>query len=254
MTRQLLNFFHLRTSAHRFEHFLKLTALYPSDKWTTHNFQKPYYNHFSAFRKLPLKMLEIGVGGYLDESAKYTKNDLGGESLRFWKAYFPNGHIYALDIEDKSALNEDRITIFRGDQSDPDTLTKLNSTTGGFDIVIDDGSHINSHVLTSFKTLFPLLSQNGIYVVEDCQTSYWDFDSYGGNFEDLNSKETIMGYFKHLADGINHAEFPQSFHEPTYFDLNIESIHFYHNIIFIHKGDNSRPSNMASHYPSLTRQ
>ena len=42
--------------------------------------------------------LELGVGGY--------GRDLGGESLLMWAAYFRNGRIYGLDIEDKTALRE----------------------------------------------------------------------------------------------------------------------------------------------------
>lgn len=54
-----------------------------------------------------------------------------------------------------------------------------------------------------------------------------------------------MGYFKSLIDGLNHRELIKPGYVATYFDLNIESIHFYHNLIFIHKGDNSEDSNVV---------
>ena len=37
-----------------------------------------------------------------------------------------------------------------------------------FDIIIDDGSHIDSHIMVSFNTLFDrYLSPGGLYFVED---------------------------------------------------------------------------------------
>ncbi len=36
-----------------------------------------------------------------------------------------------------------------------------------FDLVLDDGSHINKEVIDSFQLLFPTLNDNSLYVVED---------------------------------------------------------------------------------------
>ena len=37
-----------------------------------------------------------------------------------------------------------------------------------FDIIIDDGSHIESHIMTTFNTLFEkYLSPGGLYFIED---------------------------------------------------------------------------------------
>jgi hypothetical protein len=60
-----------------------------------------------------------------------------------------------------------------GDQSDETFLARLISHYGGFDIVIDDGSHIASHVHASFRALFPAVRPGGWYVIEDLETSYW---------------------------------------------------------------------------------
>ena len=51
-----------------------------------------------------------------------------------------------------------------------------------------------------------------------------------------------MGYFKSLTDGLNYKEFVHGKYEPTYFDQNIISIHFYHALIIIHKGANNEGS------------
>gem|GEM_PF-5685539 len=55
-----------------------------------------------------------------------------------------------------------------------------------------------------------------------------------------------MGYFKSLTDRLNDAEFPDPYYKPTSSDLNIKSISFCHNIIFVEKGNNPFPSNMRS--------
>lgn len=76
---------------------------------------------------------------------------------------------------------------------------------GGIDIIIDDGSHINEHVIKSFSILFPLLNMGGIYAIEDLQTSYWDesFGHWGGS-QDLSAAHTSMNFLKSLTNGLNY--------------------------------------------------
>jgi demethylmacrocin O-methyltransferase len=193
--------------------------------------------HFKKFRRKKIKLLEIGVGGYEDPN-------IGGHSLRMWKKYFPLGEIFAIDIYDKSALQERRIKIFQGSQVDKDFLDEVTKETGEFDIIIDDGSHINEHVITSFKLLFPKLKDGGVYAIEDLQTSY--FPDCGGDSKNLNNPNTSMNFLKSLTDCLNHAEFLLPDYNKTYFDKKIISIHFYHNLVFIHKGNNDETSNMVS--------
>ena len=203
----------------------------------------PYYlpryeSHFRALRHKKLNVLEIGIGGYENPKA-------GGESLRMWKAYFPNGNIWGIDIFDKSFHDEKRIKTFKGSQVDERFLDEVVRTIGTIDIIIDDGSHMNEHVIQTFRTLFPRLAQNGIYVIEDIQTSYWT-EVRGTTWDgstDLTAPFTSMNFFKSLTDGINHAEFTLEDYEPTYFDKNIVGMHFYHNQVFVYKGLNNDGSN-----------
>lgn len=211
-----------------------LARLFETDKFGAHFYTKHYQTHFENWRKKKINILEIGIGGY-DDPHK------GGESLRMWKHYFKKATIYGLDIYDKTSLAESRIKIFQGSQIDTQVLDKIVQDAGTLELIIDDGSHLNNHVIETFDYLFPLLAQNGIYVIEDVQTSYWP--DYNGTSEEMNNPSTIMGYFKGLLDGINHAEFITKTPSPTYLDLNIIGMHFYHNMIFIQKGDNSEPSN-----------
>lgn len=119
----------------------KITA---TDKGITHHYTQHYMTHFRRFRRRKIKMLEIGVGGYGSPTE-------GGESLRMWKKYFPHGEIYAVDIYDKSPLQESRIKIFQGSQVDRAFMERVADDHGPFDIIIDDGSHVNGHVIETFR-------------------------------------------------------------------------------------------------------
>ena len=211
-----------------------LAKIYGSDKYGGH-FYTPHYNsHFNKFRLKKIKLLEIGVGGYESPIA-------GADSLRMWKKFFPFGNIFSLDIYDKSKLEESRIKIFQGSQIDTSFLNEMCNEIGELDLIIDDGSHINEHVIKSFEFLFPKLKIGGIYVIEDTQTSYWE--EYGGTSDDFNKEGTIYHYFKKLLDSLNHEEFMLPNYKKNYFDKHIISMHFYHNMIFIYKGINNEPSN-----------
>ncbi|WP_276367529.1 class I SAM-dependent methyltransferase [Chryseolinea sp. H1M3-3] len=213
----------------------RLAQIYKTDKWGGHSYTPHYKTHLKKFRFKKVNLLEIGVGGYDDTQA-------GGESLRMWKRYFPLGKIYSIDIYNKSSLEEKRIKIFQGSQVDDAFITDVLKQVSEWDIIIDDGSHINSHVIHSFKRFFPALKDGGVYVIEDVQTSYWM--DYGGDSTNLQNPNTIMTFFKSLTDGLNHTEFIKPGYEPSYFDMNITSIHFYHNLIFICKGRNMEESNL----------
>lgn len=210
-----------------------LALFYGTDKWGSHWYMQHYETHFNKFKNKNIKLLEIGVGGYSDPGA-------GGGSLKVWKNYFRKGQIYSFDIYDKSALQEDRIRIFKGDQTDPVFLKKIIDETGELDIIIDDGSHINQHVIKSFEILFPHLKDGGIYVIEDTQTSYWESD--GGDSNNLQNPSTIQNFFKRLTDCPNYKEYIRPGYKPSYYDQHIVSIHFYHNMIFVCKGLNDEDS------------
>lgn len=219
----------------RFRTFFKtkdlnfLAVVYKTDKWGKHFYTQHYKFHFSSFRKKKINLLEIGIGGY--------ENPLqGGGSLRMWERFFPNATIYGLDIFDKKLLAEGRINIIQGSQVDRALLENLSEKVGGFDIIIDDGSHQNHHIIETFQILFPLLKMGGIYVVEDTQTSYWE--EYGGDELNPDNPDTAVAFFKSLIHGLNYSEMKNTNRPKFPYEEVISSIHFYHNLIFIYKGKN----------------
>ena len=209
----------------------EIAAKYPTDKGPTgHNYIEKYEMFFEGNRDQKIKIFEIGVDK--------------GHSVKMWKEYFPNAEIYAIDIVDKTEYQEDRITIGIGSQNDPEFLNNFNEQYGPFDIIIDDGSHINSDMTFSFNHLFPLLNAGGLYIVEDIHASYW-------NWVQTNGSENFTNRVKDLLDSVNRhgkagSACKDNWHtdavyvnkmvgEMDYWDLAVESVHAFMSIVFIYK-------------------
>ncbi len=211
-----------------------LASLHDAEK--EKRFLELYAEFFAPYRNRKIHLLEIGIGGAGNPHK-------GGGSLRTWSSYFSRGKVFGIDIHDKQPHNlPGRIKTFCGDQSDVDFLKRVTSEIGRPDIIIDDGSHRNEHVLQTLEILFPLLAADGIYVIEDVQTSYWQ--AYGGSSRDLDAPTTIMGTLKRLTDGLNYEELELESYQPSDFDEQIIGMFFAHNIVFIFKGDNTSGSNI----------
>lgn len=198
-----------------------------TDKLWAHHYDEEYERHFGPLRDRPLNLLEIGIGGYGLEGR-------GGESLRAWELYFPAATIHGLDIEDKSWLDGGRIATHRGDQSSPACLERLDAEHGPFDVVIDDGSHVQAHIIKSFNTLFPLLRPGGIYVIEDLATAYDPV--YGGCQDQVYEPEgiTVFGCLLFpLVDGL-HWPFRKG-RGASDIDRMVKSVHVSKELAFVYK-------------------
>lgn len=198
-----------------------------------HHYTQHYERHFGHLRDEAFTLLEIGIGGYAREGE-------GGKSLRMWKHFFPRAQIVGLDIQDKSFVEEPRITAYQGSQVDEEVLRRIVAERGPLKVVVDDGSHRPEHIRETFRLLFPLIEPDGLYAIEDTQTSYWG--RWGGD-PDRHATHTTMALVKDLLDGLNHEEYPQADYEPTYSDRHVIAVHAYHNLVIIEKGLNNEGSN-----------
>ena len=206
----------------------ELATHFGTDKWGTHRFAQHYQHHFGPLKNETFGLLEIGIGGY-------QKDRSGGASLRMWKHFFPNAQIFGLDLYDKSFVEEDRITAFKGSQTNAPLLRTIATTAGDLRIVVDDGSHRPEHIRATFAALFPLLADGGLYAIEDTQTSYWP--RWGGSL-DLQDPTTTMALVKDLIDGLQWEEWSPEGREPTYNEAHVVAVHCYHNLVIIEKGEN----------------
>lgn len=209
----------------------ELALHFGTDKAGKHHYTQHYERHLGHLKNDSFTLLEIGIGGY-------RKQGRGGSSLRMWKHFFPKAQIVGLDIEDKSFVEAARITTYQGSQTDAELLRRIERESGGVKVLIDDGSHRPEHIRETFGIFFPLLADDGIYVIEDTQTSYWP--RWGGS-TDLHSPDTTMALVKDLLDGLNHEEF-EGDHVPSYSDQHVVAVHAYHNLVFIEKGLNNEGS------------
>lgn len=166
----------------------KIAKFYGTDKSSEiHNYCEKYEKYFPFNRLEPLKILEIGV--------------FDGQSLLTWKEYYPNAIVVGLDINNTCSKYTDAINniwVEIGSQNDIEFLNKIVSKWGPFDMILDDGSHMNNDVIFSFNNLINHVKPSGIYVVEDSCCSYWG--EYGGGYKKEN---TMVEYFKNLIDHVN---------------------------------------------------
>lgn len=174
-----------------------------------------YEQHFGRFVNRPVIFWEIGCGE--------------GGSLQMWKRYFgPHAQIVGLDIRPRCReFEEDQIAVRIGDQADTAFLETVLDEFGTPDVVLDDGSHKMDDVIATFRRLYPRMDRNGVYMVEDMHTAYWE--EYGGG---LRRKGTFIELCKDLVDELNgiHANIATDFTHSTL------SMHFYDSIVAFERG------------------
>lgn len=130
-----------------------------------------------------------------------------GGSLLLWRDYFTLGTIVGIDTSLPKEFNPtERIHIYEGSQADPKFLSRVASEIApdGFDIIIDDASHIGDLTKIAFWHLFDNhLKPGGLYVIEDWGTGYWD-DWSDGKSLDLEAylqprlKQTFLAWLPWL--------------------------------------------------------
>lgn len=140
-----------------------------------HGYLESYEYHFNAVidRKKVKTFLELGVSR--------------GASLIAWKRFFPNAKIIGVDSDPNALkpkmglpfeevaeklLGDDfkDISIEIGDAMDKEFLESVAKKHGGFDIVLDDCSHLGIQMAISFDILWK--HTRFLYVVEDLQTQF----------------------------------------------------------------------------------
>jgi hypothetical protein len=177
-----------------------------------------YERHFKDFIYKPVTFIEIGCG-------------LGG-SLQMWKQYFgPHARIVGIDVNPEcKRYTEDQIEIHIGPQQETKFLQYVLDRVGTPDIVLDDGSHVMSHIAATFNFFYPKMLKNGVYVVEDLHTAYWE--EYEGG---LRRPATFIEVCKNLVDELN-ADHSRGALEATEFTKSTFGMHFYDSVVVFERG------------------
>merc|ERR1712194_84797 len=141
-----------------------------------YGYQWFYGPHLAEFRgKKNVAVLEIG--GRTGDSAMAWSSYLGAGNKREEDnehvsvdliTYGGNNDKYKFNNPTLKCVTNCSVHTFYVDQSDAEKLEEvICQRPGGWDIVIDDGSHVPFHNIISFETLWKNVRPGGIYIVED---------------------------------------------------------------------------------------
>ena len=197
------------------------------DKVVHHQYEKYYGFALDFIADKKGSMIEVGIDRYL--------------SLSLWKDVLPNLFVYGIDISQQS--EGEGYKVFRADQSKDTQLDEVIEDIKHRPVwlIIDDGSHVPEHQLSTFNKLFPLLEEGGVYIIEDVEVSYWKrggLYSYATNYGYKHPK-SIIEVFKENVDCVNMefcgADYKAEEHKVKHGD-QIKSVTFSRNCIIIIKG------------------
>jgi SAM-dependent methyltransferase len=135
---------------------------YNTDKPGFDEYFRTYEELFAPLAGGEVRLLELGVSR--------------GGSLEIWRDYFPRGIIAGIDMAPVSLRDDSgRIRIYQGLQQDTALLDRVRAECApeGFDVIIDDCSHIGEFTALSFWHLFDRhLRPGGLYIIEDWGSGY----------------------------------------------------------------------------------
>lgn len=203
---------------------------YKTDKLTHHGYDRFYDYFLVPYKNKNITLFEIGIDA--------------GRSLKMWLKMFPKAKIYGMDIGHE--YEHPKGKVYKGDQNSKNNLNKIIKEINNANIIIDDGSHKPEHQLFTFNYLFNnLLSDGGIYIIEDIETNYWtkgklyDYNIKAG----YNKENNIVNIFKNIVDIVNrefllpeHIEYIKKFNKIEFKNLQrISFIMFGQNCIIIKK-------------------
>jgi hypothetical protein len=166
---------------------LVATGRYDTDKGSDYLIR--YEELLAPLREQSVKILELGV--------------LRGGSLLLWRDYFPRALVAGLDAEPVTLRDEtDRIRLYQGRQEDTLLLDRIGREVApeGFDLIVDDASHVAALARASFWHLFVHhLRSGGLYAIEDWGTGYWESWEDGHCYAS-GHHHGMVGFVKELVD------------------------------------------------------
>ena len=148
-----------------------------------------YEQLLSPMRRRAFTLLELGVWG--------------GHSLEMWRDAFPRATIIGVDLAPRDLDLGSRVHIVRGDQADAALMrrTREDLAPGGFDVIIDDASHMGITTARSLQALYTEhLCPGGLYCIEDWGTGYLPSWHDGGRIASPLDVEHLDGAATPMQD------------------------------------------------------
>jgi hypothetical protein len=160
-----------------------------------------YEQVLSPLRHRPFTLLELGVWN--------------GHSLEMWRDAFLRATIIGVDLVPPDLDLGQRVHIVYGDQTDTELMQRIRTDLApeGFDVIVDDASHVGITTARSLKALYTEhLRPGGLYCIEDWGTGYlvdwWD----GGRITSPVDVEHIDSATALMQVGVN-APVPMPSHD-----------------------------------------
>ena len=140
-----------------------------TDKNTTHSYLPLYEILLKPIKDTANNILEIGIGDF------GFKN---GGSLLLWAEYFTKATIYGIDILPLNRVLDNviynpSIKLYCNSNAYDMNFISKNLSNIKFDFLLDDGPHSLISQEKFIELYSPLLSDNGILIIEDVQDINW---------------------------------------------------------------------------------
>jgi len=148
-----------------------------SDKASAHDYHVPYSWILNQLPDDGL-ILEIGIGTKNPNlPSNMGVNGMPGASLRAWRETKKFSVVNGADIDRDCLFREEKISTYFVDQLDVAELVKLREQVKPtkpkrLNLIVDDGLHTYVANKNTFETLFPILDNNGYYVIEDIRPEF----------------------------------------------------------------------------------
>ena len=164
-----------------------------ADKWSSYLYT--YDSILERFYDSELGLLELGVNS-------------GGSLEVLAKCFSKSHYIVGLDTNPDCkniVFADQRISVLIGDSTSSESYLAIKAKFKQFCVIIDDASHQSRDIIANLLLYIGLLSDGGIYVIEDLCCSYWG--EFGGG---LHNPSSAMNFLKDLADCVNYQHWSYS--------------------------------------------
>lgn len=129
-----------------------------------------------------------------------------GGSLILWQQLFPDSPaIVGVDIDPMAVWPQGTVQVV-AQQDDLTLPTRLHDLSpSGYDLIVDDASHLGPPTYRTFCNLWPLVKSGGFYVIEDWCVGFPNYSTYDDSmlamamgmlnlFEDPDGDVHSIGY------------------------------------------------------------
>lgn len=149
-----------------------------------------------------------------------------GMSLLIWKELFPDGIVMGVDNDKEAQWPYGTAKLVASQEAPEVALMAQQVSSSGWDLIVDDASHVGELTAKSFDMLWPLLRKGGWYVIEDWHVGYQEKwrEEYDTQDSMLQFATKLLSMFGEQADRY-----------PGIVPGEVDEIRYIWGCIFIHK-------------------